>query len=98
MKWPTIAWEFTLKEYQPDLVQDMYTYVLAMLEGSHESCKRIRLEMKPSKYFIIGSLSDASKAYEIGETIGQTREQTRTLFVIIACPLVIKFQGTIRVN
>ncbi len=67
-----------MKEYQPDLVRDMYSYVLAMLEGSHESCKRIPLETKPSKFFIIGTLSDASKAYSIGETIGQSKEQSKT--------------------
>lgn len=73
-----------------------------MLEGSHESCKRIHLEMKPSKYFIIGTLSDASKAYEIGETIGQTREQSRTALrhncMSVSFKVPENFQGTLKLT
>ncbi|MBN1213835.1 MAG: hypothetical protein JXA99_00180 [Candidatus Lokiarchaeota archaeon] len=40
---------------------ELYQYILSMLSGSHESCRRIYLHQKPSKYFIIGSLADYSK-------------------------------------
>ena len=42
-------------------VDSLNQYVLEMLCSSHESCKRIYLDQKPSKYFIIGSLADYSK-------------------------------------
>jgi len=44
------------------LVDDLYNYVLQMLSGSHESCKRIHLFQKPKKQFIIDSLADSSKS------------------------------------
>ncbi|MFW9939417.1 MAG: helicase-related protein [Candidatus Thorarchaeota archaeon] len=60
------------------LVNELYQYVLQMLNGSHESCERIHLFQKPSKQFIIGSLADSSKDYTAGESIGEAKTQTKS--------------------
>ncbi len=60
------------------LANDLYTYVLEMLSGKHESCKRIHLFQKPSKQFIIGSLADTSKNYAVAEGIGENKVQAKS--------------------
>ncbi len=67
-----------MNEYQIQFVEDFYTYVLQKLNGTHQSCKRLRLLTKPSKFFIIGTLADSSKDYAVGEPTGQAKIQSRT--------------------
>ena len=59
-------------------IDDLYRYVLGMVSGRHDSCRRIHLFQKPSRQFIIGSLADSSKAYTVGKPTGKNKIQTKS--------------------